>query len=120
MQPNDKAKEQILRFLNRFIETSRYITEEFWVEPARYQDLLSYKAVYYDGKNQYPIKLSSKDSNAYEIGSKIEHPFKLDEKKYGQLVNSLENETELDPSKIFIMNAKDACLHEDFRNAIIQ
>jgi len=127
MQPHDKATEQVLRFLNRFIETSRYVTEEFWVESARYQDLLSYKAVYFDGKNQYPIKPSTSDSKPYEIKSKIEQPFKLDEKKHEQLINSLKNEIDLDPSKIFIMNAKifimnakNACLHEDFRNAIIQ
>jgi len=120
MQPHDKATEQVLRFLNRFIETSRYVTEEFWVEPARYQDLLSYKTIYFDGKNQYPIKPSTSDLKPYKIKSKIEQPFKLDEKKHGQLINSLKNEIDLDPSKIFIMNAKNSCLHEDFRNAIIQ
>lgn len=120
MQLHDKAKEQVLRFLNRFIETSRYVTEKYWLGPARYQDLLSYKAVYYDGKTQYPIKPSPTDSKPNEIKSKIDHPFKLDEKKYGQLINSLKNESELDLSKIFIMNAKNSCLHEDFRNAIIQ
>jgi len=106
--------------LNRFIETSRYVTEEFWVEPARYQDLLSYKAVYYDGKNQYPIKPSTTDSKTTEIKNKIEQTYKLNEKKHGQLINSLKNEIELDPIKLFIMNAKNACLHEDFKNAIIQ
>ena len=120
MQPHDKAKEQVLRFLNRFIETSRYVTEQYWVGPARYQDLLSYKAAYYDGKNQYPIGQTPTDSKPTKIESKIEHPFKLDEKKYGQLINSLKNEIELDLIKIFIMDAKNACLHEDFRNAISQ
>ncbi|MBK5133814.1 MAG: hypothetical protein KGD70_15455 [Candidatus Lokiarchaeota archaeon] len=119
-QPNNKAKEQVLRFLNRFIETSRYVTEEFWVEPARYQDLVSYKAFYYDGKNKYPTKLSEIDSKSNEIGIKIDHPFKLSDEKLSQLNNSLKNEIELDPSKIFLMNSKNACLQEDFRLAIIQ
>ena len=35
--PRSKAKETVLRFLNRFIETVRYITEEYWVEPARFK-----------------------------------------------------------------------------------
>ena len=120
-QPYNKAKERVLRFLNRFIETSRYVTEEFWVEPARYQDLLSYKTFYYDGKNRYPTtKLSEKKLENNEIESKMEYPFKLNDEKLGQLYNSLKNESELDPSKILLMNSKDACLQEDFKHAIIQ
>ena len=119
-QPYNKAKELVLRFLNRFIETSRYVTEEFWLEPARHQDLLSYETFYYDGKNKYPTKLSEKKSENNEIESKIDHPFKLNDEKLEQLYNSLKNEIEPDPSKIFLMNSKDACLQEDFRLAIIQ
>lgn len=32
--PRMKAKETVIRFLNRFIEAVRYITKEYWVESA--------------------------------------------------------------------------------------
>src|SRR3989304_2314625 len=51
--PRNKAKEIVLRFLNRFIETVRYVTEEYWVEPARYQDILSFDISYWDGNKRY-------------------------------------------------------------------
>jgi hypothetical protein len=35
--PRMKAKEIVIRFLNRFIDVVRYTTQEYWVEHARYK-----------------------------------------------------------------------------------
>jgi len=118
--PRNKAKEIVLRFLNRFIETVRYVTEEYWVEPARYQDILSYQVFYWDGKKMYPAALTMLDTGVGGIAIGKEHPFQVKTEKIQELRNILESELKLDTSKIFLLNSKDACLQEDFRNAIIE
>lgn len=118
--PRTKAKEIVLRFLNRFIETVRYFTEEYWVEPVRYQDIMSYEVFYWDGKKKYPAALSLLDTGVGGFAIGTGHPFKVKAEKIGELRNILENELKLDASKIFLLNSKDACLQEDFRRAIIE
>lgn len=118
--PRNGAKETVLRFLNRFIETMRYVTEEFWVEPARYQDMLSYKVFYWDGKKRYPAMVSLIDTGVGGFALSSGHPFQIESGKMNELKNILENESELSVDKILILNAKDACLQEDFRLAIIE
>jgi hypothetical protein len=118
--PRNKAKEIALRFLNRFIETVRYSTEEYWVESARYQDIMAYEAFYWDGKNKYPAMLVLLDTGVGGIGVGTGHPFQIEQKKMQEIKRILENEEELDSDKIFILNSKDACLQEDFRLAIIE
>lgn len=118
--PRNKAKEIVLRFLNRLIETVRYVTEEYWVEPARYQDILSFQIFYWDGKKRYPAAVYLLDTGVGGIGFGNVPPFQVEAKKIGELKGILENEIELDPSKIFLLNSKDACLQEDFRLAIIE
>ena len=118
--PRSKAKETVLRFLNRFIETVRYITEEYWVEPARYQDMLSYEVFYWNGKKRYPARLTMLDTGVGGIRIGTGHPFQLKAEKMQELINILVNELELDASKIFLLNSKDACLQEDFRLAIVE
>lgn len=118
--PRDKAKEIVIQFLNRFIETVRYVTGEYWVEPARYQDLLAYEAFYWDGVKKYPAQLTLIDTGVGGIGIGRSHPFHLSEEKSAQLADLLRNGTELDSSSIFILNAKDACLQEDFRLATVE
>lgn len=51
--PRKKSKQTVLRFLNRLIDTVRYSTQEYWVDRARYQDIVSYKVSYWDGKKSY-------------------------------------------------------------------
>lgn len=118
--PRTKSKEIALRFLNRFIETVRYVTEEYWIEPARYQDVLSFEMFYWDGKEKYPAALSLLDSGVGGIAMGTGHPFQMKTEKLDELKNYLENESELEASKIFLLNSKDACLQEDFRLAIIE
>ena len=118
--PRSKAKEIVIRYLNHFIETVRYVTEEYWVEPARYQDISSYEVLYWDGKKRYPARLTILDTGVGGIRIGTGHPFQVKVEKLQELKNILENELEVDSSKIFILNSKDACLQEDFRLAIIE
>lgn len=118
--PRRKAKEIALRYLNRFIEVVRYVTGEYWVEPARYQDVLAYEAFYWDGKNKYPATLTLLDSGVGGIRLGTGHPFQVEKEKIEKLNGTLKNELEIDASKIFILNAKDSCLQEDFRLAVVE
>lgn len=118
--PRPRVKDILLRFLNRFIETSRFVTGEYWIEPARYQDLLSIRAFYFDGKNQYPVMQTLVDTRVGGEECGAAHPFDLSADKKNQLIDSLKKEIEVDLSKILLLNSKDACLQEDFRLAIIE
>jgi len=118
--PRRKAKEITLRFLNRFIETVRYVTEEYWVEPARYQDISAYEMFYWDGKKRYPAGLIMLDTGVGGFKLGTGHPFQVEAEKMQNLNNILLKELELDASKFFLLNSKDACLQEDFRLAIIE
>jgi len=118
--PKSKEKELVLPFLNRFIETIRYVTQEYWIEPIRYQDITEYKVSYWDGTKV----LCEVDSGfSLGIGGVIVgsgHPFVLNDEKMLELKNYLENEYTLDISNILLLNSKDACLQEDFRLATIE
>lgn len=118
--PRNKAKEEVLRFLNRFIETVRYVTQEYWVEPARYQDLLTYEVFYWDGKTRYTAQLMLLDTGVGGIGIGTGNPFQISGEKLGELNDILSNELPLKTSRIFLLNSKDACLQEDFRLAIVE
>ena len=118
--PRKKAKEIALHYLNRFIEVVRYVTGEYWVEPVRYQDILTYEAFYWDGKNKYPAGLHLLDSGVGGLRLGGGHPFQMEKEKIEKLNDILKNELEIDSSKIFILNAKDSCLQEDFRLAVIE
>lgn len=118
--PKNKAKEGVLRFLNRFIETVRYITQEYWVEPARYQDLLAYEVFYWDGKTRYPAQLMLLDTGVGGIGIGTGNPFQISAEKLGELNDILSNELPLETSRIFLLNSRDACLQEDFRLAVVE
>ncbi len=118
--PRRKAKETALRYLNRFIEVVRYVTGEYWVEPARYQDILSYEAFYWDGKKRYSAGLTLLETGVGGLVVGNVHPYQLEKEKSDKLNDILTNESELDASKVFILNAKDSCLQEDFRLAMVE
>jgi hypothetical protein len=118
--PRNKAKATVLRFINRFIETARYVTKQYWVEPARYQDLLSYETFYWDGTTKYPARLTFLDTGIGGIRIGAGHPFQIEQGKIEKLKDLLANESELDASQVFILNSKDACLQEDYRLATIE
>jgi hypothetical protein len=118
--PRSKDKEVVLRFLNRFIEAVRYVTEEYWIEPIRYQDITEYEVSYWDGKQRYPAVTAGFSFGTGGAAIGTGHPFMVRDEKMREIANILENELELDVSNIFLLNSKDACLQEDFRLAIVE
>lgn len=118
--PRQKAKEMVLRFLNRFIEVVRYVTEEYWVEPTRYPDILSFKVFYWDGKKRHPAGIHLISTGVGGVAMGTGHPFQIKDEKMQELKDILRNESKLDAGKIFLLNSKDACLQEDFRLAILE
>lgn len=115
-----KSKEIVLRFLNRFIETVRYVTGVHWVEPARYQDIFSLKMSYWDGNRHYPAGALVYDNGVGGIVLGKGNPFHLETEKSVELRRILEDGSSLDSSRVFLLNSKDACVQEDFRLAIIE
>lgn len=115
-----KDKEVVLLFLNRFIETVRYVTEEYWIEPIRYQDITEYEVSYWDGKQKYSAVTTGFSFGTGAVALGTGHPFTVIDEKKKEIESILENELELDVSKVFLLNSKDACLQEDFRLAIIE
>jgi hypothetical protein len=105
--------------LNRFIDAVRYSTQEYWVERASYQDILSYNVSYWDGKKSYPVGRMLIDTGVggIRIGG---DPFQIKDEKLDELKEMLSKELPLDASRILLLNSKDACLQEDFRLAIIE
>jgi len=118
--PRRRAKEIALNFLNRFIETVRYVSKEFWVESARYQDIMAYEIYYWDGSKMYLGMKALMDTGVGGLRLGSGHPFTMDDEKMKRLNDILSTEGELDTSILFILGAKDACLQEDFRLATIE
>jgi hypothetical protein len=115
-----KDKEVVLHFLNRFIEAVRYVTQEYWIEPIRYQDITEYEVSYWDGKQRYSAVTTGLSFGTGGVAIGTGHPFIVKDEKMREIANILENELELDVSNIFLLNSKDACLQEDFRLAIVE
>lgn len=118
--PRRKCKELALKFVNRFIEVIRYVTEEYWVEPVRYQDILSFEQFYWDGKQRIRAGITLIDTGVGGIRLGTGHPFQLSQEKIKQINALLRGGGELDISKILLMNAKNAILMEDFRLATLE
>lgn len=114
-----KDKEVILQFLNRFIEVVKTVTEEYWIEPVRYHDILSYTVSYWDGKKRYRAGYVTLEQGVGDI--KFVLPSQnVNKDEISIISNILENEDEVDLSKLFYLNAKDAFLQEDYRLALVE
>jgi len=118
--PRNKAKETVLRCLNHFIEAVRFITEAYWMETVRYQDISEYDVSFWDGKNRYPATKWFLDSGAGALKIGVGPPFPIEEEKMKRLGEILLNKSYIESSEIYLLNSKDACLLEDFRLAIIE
>lgn len=118
--PRSRDKEVVLRFLNRFVETVRIVTEEYWIEPIRYQDVTEYEISFWDGKQNYPVVTAGFSFGTGGVAIGTGHPFIVKDEKMQEITNMLENELEFDVGNIFLLNSKDACLEEDFRLAIVE
>jgi hypothetical protein len=118
--PRKIGKEIVVKILNRFIDTVRYTTETFWVEHVTYQDLLSFSAYYFDGKNKYIGNLTLIDTGIGGMRAGNGEAFALSDEKLEKLKNGLKNEAPLDSSAMLLLNAKEACLEENHRLAVIE
>jgi hypothetical protein len=94
--PRARAKETVLHYalegfqktfqiLNRFIEAVRYVTGEYWIESVRYQDILTYEAFYWDGKNKYSAGVFLLDSGVGGFRMGVCHPFQMEKGKREKL-----------------------------------
>ena len=117
--PRVKDKELVINCLNRFIEIVKYCTDEFWVEPIRYQDIISYEVSYWDGKDRYTMITYSLDRGIGEIGV-FKTPFKVESRALQSINERLLSNEELEKEKIFRLNAKDAFIQENYKLAIIE
>jgi len=113
-------KKIALNILNKLIEKVRYTTDEFWIEPIRYQDFSQYDVTYYVGKKRYLTKKMLIDTGKGPLNIVTENPFNMEDEKRQELIKVLESDIEYDISKIFLLNAKDACVLEDYRLALIE
>ena len=115
-----KDKEIAIEILNAFIEKTRYVLNAFWLVPVRYQDFSDYEISYLNGKTEYFTMRMLIGAGVGSVNITTNDPFHLEESKLIDLRTFLESEVEYDLSKIFLLNAKDACLEEDYRHALIE
>jgi hypothetical protein len=118
--PRLKAKEIVIRYLNRFIDVVRYVTKDYWIEHARYQDLLSYQVKYWDGKQSLPARMTLLESGVGGIKMSAIHPFQIEAEALNNLKDILIQGLPIESSAMLLLNSRDACLQEDFRLAIIE
>lgn len=115
-------KELSILIVNKFIDTFRYYSKEFHLQRIAYADVPDYKYSYKlkDGtiEGQYlmfftpgigGLTISSK--NEYRYASK----FVLNE-----VQQALTSNIEFKPSEIFLLNAKDGLVREDWRKAVLE
>jgi len=118
--PRDSSKELALSILNQFIEAVKYVTEEYWIEPIRYQDIFAYEINYWDGKNLLRGQKAFLDSSGSSISLSTGPAFNLTPKKKEFLVKVLHKELDVDPIKLLLLNSKDACIQENYKIAVIE
>ena len=118
--PRSKLKETVLDFVNRFIDVVRYVTEEYPLEHITYSDIASYNVAYFDGKQKIPVAQVLLDTGTGGIRITAGQPTSFPEDKKRQIDELLRNEGKLELSKVFILNAKNAALEEDYRGATLE
>ena len=115
-----KATEMIVRIVNRFIETTKHVSLAYWVEPLRYQDILSLQAFFLDAGKKYTAKIPEIESTTSEQETASDGSAQLNEEKIKQLKDALATDHKFDLSQMFILNSMDACSKEDYLLATIE
>lgn len=122
--PRNKNKETAIKFLNRLIEAVRVVYDQFHLRNVRYSDVLSWRQFYWDGKKRMEVSSHVFDHGCGGIkltaGKMSEEQAKKEEGKLQGFCRILKDDIPIALEHIFLANAKDACLEEDFRIATLE
>ena len=122
--PRNKNKEIAIKFVNRLIEVVRVVYNQFHLKNVRYSDVLSWQQYYWDGKKRTPAASHMLDHGCGGIrlaaGKISEEQARKEKEKLQKFSSILRNNTPIALEHIFLANAKDACLEEDFRIATLE
>jgi hypothetical protein len=122
--PRNKNKEVALRFVNRLIEAVRVFYGQFHLRNVSYSDVLSWKQFYWDGKKRYRVCSHMFDQGCggmrMTAGKPSEEQIREQETKLKSFREILKNADPLALDSLFLANAKEACLEEDFRMATVE
>jgi len=110
-----KAQETVVRIVNRFIETTKNVTSEYWIEPIRYNDILDLKAYFLDGGKKYSVKVPKLKSKKKVSEAEVD-----EQKVKKEIKDALSVDYKFDLSKSFLLDAKDSCSKEDYIRATIE
>ena len=110
-----KAQETVVRIVNRFIETAKHVTSEYWIEPIRYNDILDLKAYFLDGGKKYSVKVPKLKSKKKVSEAQVD-----EQKVKKEIKDALSVDYKFDLSKSFLLDAKDSCSKEDYIRATIE
>lgn len=121
--PRNKNKETAIKFLNRLIEAVRIVYDQFHLRNVRYSDILSWDEYYWDGKKRISAG-SHFDHGCGGIkataGKMSEEQARKETEKLQRMRSILKNDIPIPLEQIFLANAKDACLEEDFQTATLE
>jgi len=110
-----KAQETVVRIVNRFIETAKNVTSEYWIEPIRYNDILDLKAYFLDGGKKYSVKVPKLKPKKKVSEAEVD-----EQKVKKEIKDALSVDYKFDLSKSFLLDAKDSCSKEDYIRATIE
>lgn len=122
--PRNKNKEIAIKFLNRLIEVVRVVYDQFHLRNVRYSDILSWNQYYWDGKKRIPAGSHFFNHGCGGIkitaGKISEEKARKEIEKHQKMLNILKKDVPISLERLFLANAKDACLEEDFRMATVE
>lgn len=122
--PRNKNKEITIKFLNRLVEVVRIVYDNFYLRNVRYSDILSWNQFYWNGKKRIPAASFLLDHGCGGIkvtaGKMSEEQVRKETETLQRMRGILKNDTPIPLERIFLANAKDACLDEDFRMATLE
>lgn len=122
--PRNKNKEIALRFVNRLIEVVRVFYDQFHLRKVSYSDVLSWKQSYWDGRRRVEVGSHMFDHGCGGIRLAMGKPSKKQIEEQKTKLKSfraiLKNANPIALDSLFLANAKEACLEEDFRMATVE
>ncbi len=122
--PRNKNKEIALKFVNRLIEVVRVFYDQFHLRKVSYSDVLSWKQLYWDGKRGVEVCSHMFDHGCggikLSVGKPLKEQIQEEERKLKTFRAVLRNANPIALESLFLANAKDAYIGEDFRMATVE